>query len=79
MNITNQASRVTMREALQDEIEKCKVLVSKLEGSTKTWSSTIGALMTIDVETAEKALADKDDSAMFRSLRTLRIHNAPNY
>lgn len=79
VNITSQASKATMRELLQDEIDKCRQLVDKLEGSTKTWSTTVGSLMMIDIESAEKALREKDDSAMFRTLRSLRIHNNPNY
>lgn len=79
MNITNQASKQSMRELLQDEIDKCRNLVTKLNDSVKTWSTTISALMMVDVEAAEKAIEERDDSAMFRCLRSLRINNTSNY
>ena len=78
MNITNQASKQTMREALQDEIDKCRTLIARLSNSTNTWGSTVASLMLIDIEAGEKALSENDDSAMFKSLRSLRINNTAN-
>lgn len=76
MNITN--DKRPMKEVLQDEIDHCSKLIEKLNGSTKTWSTTIGTLMMMDVHRAEKAIEDNDDSAMFRSYRALRLYNLPN-
>ena len=53
MNITNQSSKQSMREALQDEIDKCRTLIARLSNSANTFGSTVASLMLIDIETAE--------------------------
>ncbi len=75
MTTTNQASKATMRELLQDEIDRCKQIIERLRESSKAWNSTVGSTMKMDIESAEKALDDKNNSAMFRSYRALRIYN----
>jgi len=75
MTTTNQASKAIMRELLQDEIDRCKQIIERLRESSKTWNSTVGSTMKMDIESAEKALDDKNNSAMFRSYRALRIYN----
>lgn len=75
MTTTNQASKATVRELLQDEIDRCKQIIERLRESSKTWNSTVGLTMKMDIESAEKALDDKNNSAMFRSYRALRIYN----
>lgn len=66
-----------IRDLLQDEIDRCRLLVDKLSISyqTKTWSKTVGAHIERDIKQAEKAIKDKDDTAMFRTLQALRQTN----
>jgi len=75
MNITNSDSKATIRELLQDEIDRCRQMIEEVGATTKTWNRTVGSLMTMDIMTAVKALKEKNDDAIFRSYRSLRGYN----
>ena len=66
-----------MRELLQDEIDRCQAMIDKyaVTHQTKTWSKTIAICIKRDIALATKAIEERDDSAMFRSLRALRGNN----
>lgn len=75
MNISNVASKAMIWELLQDEIDRCKMLVKQKANSTRTWSSTVGVLIDRDIQIAEKAIEEKNDNAMFHALLALRLNN----
>ena len=66
-----------MRELLQDEIDRCTQLVEKVKESEKPWGNTVVSIMMMDIQSAERAIEENHDTAMFRSYRALRLYNLP--
>lgn len=73
MNITN--DKRPMKEVLQEEIDRCNDFVEERLANPRAWGKTIAMIIARDIEVAEKAIEDNNETAMFHSLRALRLNN----